>query len=141
MKKLKKDDIFKHLDQFLKDRGIGVIDEGPLGNRLKTGCRILTDAINQTQSSLDRARDGMDEGLDKMRAIIHQKTAPRDNEPSATKQTKAQTKRKKNVKKKAKKAAKKSSEKVAAKTKTKTKAKTKTPSKKKAATKKAKKRS
>ena len=137
MKKLKKDDIFKHLDQFLKDRGIEVIDEGPLGNRLKTGCRILTEAIVQTQSRLDKARDGMDEGLDKMRAIIHEKTAPRGSKEAESKQTKARTKSKKTKKKKAKKSAEKSTGKVGSKAKSKTKA----TAKKKAATRKAKKRS
>ena len=77
MKKLRQNDLFNHIDQFLKDKGIEIREAAPLGSRLKTGCQLLTETINHAQGTLGKARDHMDDRLDKMRNIIHEKTAPK----------------------------------------------------------------
>ncbi len=110
MKKLKQNDLFKHIDQFLKDKGIEIREAAPLGSRLRTGCQILTDTINNAQSTLGKAKDNMDEHLDKMRSIIHEKTAPKKaakntakkkgGKPTAKKKAKAKTKANKPAQKK-----------------------------------------
>ena len=100
MKKLKQNDLFKHIDQFLKDKGIEIREAAPLGSRIKTGCQILTDTINNAQSTLGKAKDHMDDHLDTMRSIIHEKTAPRKASKAAPKKKgkKAATKAKKKAK-------------------------------------------
>lgn len=77
MKKLGKDDLYQHIDQFLKEKGIEIRDSAPFGNNLKKGCQALTDAINGAQAALEKAHNRMDGGIDKMRDMIHKKTAPR----------------------------------------------------------------
>ena len=104
MKKLKKNDLFNHIDKFLKEKGIELRETAPFGNRIKTSCTILTDTINNAQSTLGKARDHMDEHLDKMRGIIHEKTAPKEPEATATKK-KAKPKAKKKKATRAKKTA------------------------------------
>ena len=77
MKKLGKDDLYQHIDQFLKEKGIEIRDAAPLGRSLQKGCQAFTDAINSAQAALEKARNRMDGGIDKMRDIVHKKTAPR----------------------------------------------------------------
>lgn len=77
MKKLGKDDLYQHIDQFLKEKGIEIRDAAPLGRNLQKGCQVFTDAINGAQAALEKARNRMDGGIDKMRDIVHKKTAPR----------------------------------------------------------------
>lgn len=77
MKKLGKDDLYRHIDQFLKEKGIELRDAAPLGRGLQKGCQAFTDAINSAQAALEKARNRMDGGIDKMRDIVHKKTAPR----------------------------------------------------------------
>jgi hypothetical protein len=101
MKKLRQNDLFKHIDQFLKDQGIEIREAAPLGSRLKTGCQLLTDTINNAQSTLGKARDHMDDHLDKMRNIIHEKTAPKKASAAPPKKTKKKRQSKKSAPKKA----------------------------------------
>lgn len=77
MKKLGKDDLYQHIDQFLKDKGIDIQDAKPFGRSLQKGCQALTDMINGAQAAVEKSRNRMDRGIDKMREIIHKKTAPR----------------------------------------------------------------
>ena len=77
MKKLGKDDLYQHIDQFLKEKGIEIQDAKPFGRSLQKGCQALTDTINSAQAALEKARNRMDGGIDKMRDIVHKKTAPR----------------------------------------------------------------
>ena len=77
MKKLGKDDLYQHIDQFLKDKGIDIQDAKPFGRSLQKGCQALTDTINGAQAAMEKARNRMDSGIDKMREIIHKKTASR----------------------------------------------------------------
>ena len=104
MKKLRQNDLFKHIDKFLKDQGIEIREAAPLGSRLKTSCQILTDTINHAQGTLGKARDHMDDHLDKMRNIIHEKTAPRKPSATAPKSKKKKPQAKKRPVKKATKA-------------------------------------
>jgi len=100
MKKLKKKDLYQHIDQFLKDRGIEIRTSAPLGSRLKAGCGLLTDTINHAQEAIDAAREHMDDRLDTMRSVIHAKTAPRKS-ASKTKKKSKKTKASGSAKKKA----------------------------------------
>lgn len=85
MKKLGKDDLYQHIDQFLKDKGIDIQDAKPFGRSLQKGCQALTDMINGAQAAAEKARNRMDSGIDKMREIIHKKTAPRKKSEAAPK--------------------------------------------------------
>jgi hypothetical protein len=100
MKKLRQNDLFNHIDQFLKDKGIEIREAAPLGSRLKTGCQLLTETINNAQGALGKARDHMDDHLDKMRNIIHEKTAPKKTSKTPPKRAKKKRQSKKSAPKK-----------------------------------------
>ncbi len=135
MKKLRQNDLYKHIDAFLKDRGIEIRDSAPLGSRLKQGCSLLTDTINHAQSSLESAKSHMDNRIDRMRSAIHEKTAPRESASGTASKSKAKSAKKKAAtKKKAAKAAKKTTRPTAKKA---TQKKVKTATRKQPATKKA----
>ena len=76
MKKIEKDEIYEHLSQFLKSRGIEMRD-GAYANHIQKGCSFLADAVNLTQQGLERAKTEMDKRLEQMRQVIHEKTAPK----------------------------------------------------------------
>jgi len=84
MKKIEKDEIYEHLSQFLKSRGIEMRD-GAYANHIQKGCSFLADAVNLTQQGLERAKTEMDKRLEQMRQVIHEKTAPKPppNPPGA----------------------------------------------------------
>lgn len=104
MKKLGKDDLYRHIDQFLKEKGIEIRDAAPLGRNLQKGCQVFTDAINNAQAALEKARNRMDGGIDKMRDIVHKKTAPRKKAKKATPKSTPKRKKKAATKKTASKA-------------------------------------
>lgn len=101
MKKLGKDDLYQHIDQFLKDKGIDIQDAKPFGRSLQKGCQALTDTINGAQAAMEKARNRMDSGIDKMREIIHKKTAPRKKAKKATPKSAPKRKKKSTATKKA----------------------------------------
>jgi hypothetical protein len=76
MKKLKTGELYAHLSQFLQAKGIELKD-GSYTERLQKGCTVLTDSINFAQGSLKKAKTGVDQKLDQMRQVIHEKTAPK----------------------------------------------------------------
>src|SRR2546425_1406614 len=76
MKQIEKDEIYEHLSQFLKSRGIEMKDGG-YAQQIQKGCSFLTDAVNLTQQGLERAKTEMDKRLDQMRQVIHERTAPK----------------------------------------------------------------
>src|SRR5438876_211053 len=84
MKQIEKDEIYEHLSQFLKSRGIEMKD-GAYAQHIQKGCSLLTDAVNLTQQGFERAKTEMDKRLDQMRQVIHEKTAPKPtpNPPGA----------------------------------------------------------
>jgi hypothetical protein len=85
MKPIKKDELFSHLGDFLKSRGIE-LKEGNSTSRIKQGCNLLADAINATHDTVSKAKVEADHALDKLRQTIHERTAP-----PAPPQTKSQS--------------------------------------------------
>jgi len=76
MKQIQKDELYEHLGQFLKDKGIE-LTEGSYTKGIHAGCSLLADAINLSQAGLERAKAGLDKKLDQVRQVIHEKTAPK----------------------------------------------------------------
>lgn len=81
MKEINKEEMFSNLKGFLKSKGIE-LQEGSYSERIRKGCDLLTDTVNLSQRTLDRAKDAVDKGLDHVRQTIHEKTAPKP--PSTT---------------------------------------------------------
>lgn len=81
MKTIGPNELFENLGEFLKTRGVE-FTEGPYSRRIQQGCALLTDAINCTQTGLQKARTEFDRKLDEMRQAIHEKTAPAASKPS-----------------------------------------------------------
>jgi len=84
MKPIEQNEIYDHLSQFLRDKGIDM-KEGSYTRRLQKGCSLLTDAVNLTQQGMARAKTEIDKRLEQMRQVIHEKTAPK---PPPTKRKK-----------------------------------------------------
>ena len=76
MKPIQKDELYAHLGEFLKNKGIE-LKEGSYTKGIHAGCSLLADAINLSQSGLERAKAGLDKKLDQVRQVIHEKTAPK----------------------------------------------------------------
>ena len=82
MKPIQKDELYEHVRQFLKAKGIEMQD-GSYPRGIQKGCSILADAINLSQKGLAQAKEQIDKNLDRMRQVIHEKTAPRPAPPPA----------------------------------------------------------
>jgi hypothetical protein len=84
MKPIEKEELYAHLSDFLKNKGIELKD-GSYSNFIHNGCKVLAEAINLSQQGVRRAKSGLDGTLDEMREFIHQKTAPKRpaNPPAA----------------------------------------------------------
>jgi hypothetical protein len=102
MSTIDKQELFEHLSTFLKRKGVS-LEEGTYTRRIQQGCGIIADTVNKSQSALATARTKLDRGLDQVRRVIHEKTAPKPSPvapaaepPKATsaKQAKAPRKRK-----------------------------------------------
>src|SRR5438445_9253819 len=78
MKPIAKDELFSHLSEFFKTRGIEMT-EGTYAQQIQKSCGLLTDAINLTQLGFERAKSEIDTKLDQMRQVIHEKTAPKSS--------------------------------------------------------------
>jgi hypothetical protein len=76
MKQIRKDEIYNHLSEFLKGKGVE-LKEGQYTRGIHAGCSMLADAINLSQAGLERAKVGFERGVDQMRHVIHEKTAPK----------------------------------------------------------------
>jgi hypothetical protein len=76
MKPIQKDELYEHLSGFLKSKGVE-LKEGSYANGIQKGCTLLVEAINLSQKGLSRAKVEIDKKLDKMRQVIHEKTAPK----------------------------------------------------------------
>ncbi len=76
MKPIRKDELYEHLSQFLKAKGIEMKD-GSYPAAIQKGCSFLADAINLSQKGITRAKVEIDKNLERMRQVIHEKTAPR----------------------------------------------------------------
>ena len=51
--------------------------DGSYPKAIQKGCSILADAINLSQKGITQAKDQIDKNLDRMRQVIHEKTAPK----------------------------------------------------------------
>jgi hypothetical protein len=76
MKPIEKDELYEHVRQFLKAKGIEMQD-GSYPRGIQKGCSILADAINLSQKGIAQAKVQIDKNLDRMRQVIHEKTAPK----------------------------------------------------------------
>ena len=76
MKPIQKNELYEHVRQFLKAKGIEM-QEGSYPRGIQKGCSILADAINLSQKGLSQAKEQIDKNLDRMRQVIHEKTAPK----------------------------------------------------------------
>jgi hypothetical protein len=76
MKPIEKDEIYEHLCGFLKAKGVELKD-GSYSQTIQKSCSILADAINLSQRGIEKAKTEIDQKLDRMRQVIHEKTAPR----------------------------------------------------------------
>ncbi len=76
MKAIQKDELYEHLSGFLKAKGIEMKD-GSYPKAIQKGCSILADAINLSQKGITQAKAQIDKNLDRMRQVIHEKTAPK----------------------------------------------------------------
>jgi hypothetical protein len=76
MKTIKKDDLYRSLGDFLKTKGIEFKD-GVYTQRINRACDLLTDAINETQKTVKRAKVKVDQKLDELRQSIHEATGPK----------------------------------------------------------------
>jgi hypothetical protein len=76
MKKIEKDELFSHIRQFLKAKGIE-LQEGSYTRTIEKSCQVLADTINLSQQAVVRAKAELDRTLDHARRVIHEKTAPR----------------------------------------------------------------
>ena len=83
MNPIQKDELYENISQFLKTKGIE-LKEGSYTKGIHAGCSLLADAINLSQTGLDRAKvglektkEGIDKKLDQVRQVIHEKTAPK----------------------------------------------------------------
>jgi hypothetical protein len=76
MSKLEKEELFDNLSQFLKTKGID-LQQGAYTQRIRWSCAFLTDMINLGEGAVQKAKVEVDEKLEKMRQVIHEKTAPK----------------------------------------------------------------
>ena len=110
MNPIQKDELYENISQFLKGKGIE-LKEGSYTKGIHAGCSLLADAINLSQTGLERAKtglektkDGLEKKLDQVRQVIHEKTAPKPPvtatppPPAANGKPKAKTRRKVNSK-------------------------------------------
>ena len=75
MKQIQKGELYEHLSGFLKNKGIE-LTSGSYSQTIQKTCGLLTDTINLSQQGIERARQGLDEKVDRVRQVIHEKTAP-----------------------------------------------------------------
>ena len=91
MKPIRKDELYEHLAQFLKAKGVEMKD-GSYPKAIQKGCSFLADVINLSQKGISQAKAEIDKNLDRMRQVIHEKTAPKPPpKPSASPKAKPQS--------------------------------------------------
>jgi hypothetical protein len=84
MKPIQKDELYAHVSQFLRAKGVEMKD-GSYPRGIQAGCSLLADAINLSQKSIKQAQAGINKNLERMREVIHEKTAPKSAaKPAAT---------------------------------------------------------
>ena len=83
MKQINQDELYQNLSDFLKTKGIE-LKEGSYTQRIQKGCTLLSDAINMSQKGVQHTKSKIDQKVDQMRQVIHEKTAPKPSPPSAS---------------------------------------------------------
>ena len=76
MQPIKKNELFHHLGEFLKSKGIKLAN-GSFTAPIEEGCNLLSDAINATHKTVEHTKTPVDEALDQLRQSIHERTAPK----------------------------------------------------------------
>jgi hypothetical protein len=76
MKTINKDELYQHLGDFLKSKGVELKD-GSYAKRIQQSCGLLSDAINLGQAGIEKAKAGTGKKIDQLRQVIHDKTAPK----------------------------------------------------------------
>jgi hypothetical protein len=76
MNPIRKDELYENISQFLKNKGIE-LKEGSYTKGVHAGCSLLADAINLSQTGIERAKTGIEKSLEQVRRAIHEKTAPK----------------------------------------------------------------
>ena len=76
MQPIKKNELFHHLGEFLKSKGIKLTN-GSFTAPIQEGCNLLSDAINATHKTVEHTKTQVDEALDQLRQSIHERTAPK----------------------------------------------------------------
>src|SRR5438128_12445377 len=90
MKPIEKDELYEHVSGFLKNKGIE-LKEGSYTKGIHAGCSLLADAINLSQKGLERAKMEIDKNLERVRQVIHEKTAPNPVKSRATERGRVST--------------------------------------------------
>src|SRR5258708_24575125 len=76
MKPINKDELYEHLSQFLRSRGVE-LKQGSYSQGIQKGCGLLTETINLGQRGVKIAKVELDKKLSQVRQVIHEKTAPK----------------------------------------------------------------
>ncbi len=76
MNKIDKDELFRHVSEFWKAKGIE-LQPGTYTQRIKKGCELLANTVNLGHEAFVRAKVKMEKHLEQMRQVIHEKTAPK----------------------------------------------------------------
>ena len=65
MKPIQKDELYAHLSELLKAKGIEMKD-GSYPRGIQAGCSLLADAINLSQKGINRAKVEIDKNVERM---------------------------------------------------------------------------
>jgi hypothetical protein len=76
MKQIKKEEVFGNFRDFLKSKGIE-LQEGLYTQRIRQGCEIAADSVNLSQRALRETKSAVNRGLEHLRQVIHEQTAPK----------------------------------------------------------------
>ena len=76
MKEIKKEEVFGNFREFLKSKGIE-LQEGLYTQRIRQGCEIVADSVNLSQRALRETKSAVNRGLEHLRQVIHEQTAPK----------------------------------------------------------------
>lgn len=80
MKTIDKDELYGHLSEFLKSKGIELQD-GSYTQRVRKGCAMLADVVNTTHQTVGKAKAEVGRKLSRLRQSIHEATAPKSPPP------------------------------------------------------------
>jgi hypothetical protein len=76
MNKIDHKELFGHLSDFFKSKGIE-LREGPYTQGIQKGCELLADTVNLSHQAFELGKEQMEKHLEQMRQIVHERTAPK----------------------------------------------------------------